>query len=585
MSATTILRHSLIAFALVASNVSAENIGYIPNGGVYLGRGFDVLNPQTNFPLCLSSKGECQTGVEGSIGCLSGGPPPSTGLGETTSFSIKQIHSKSEFFQEINISASLSGSYGPFSGSGSFSSTSLDQINQESLSWMISVKGYYGSFALIDPTLTQANSKLSGPEILSKCGPQYVSTVQRGVVAVALFTVYNLDEQHFRQVQASMSAGFSTGAFGAAGSADFSSVLKTALQYGSMSINVFTIGGQGDPSLSALVNAKPTDLDAVKQILTSYVQAQDIAHSAIVGFQTTALGKLINDPSIDPDQSMYLYFVESANSYRMDLQDGLTKVDGLLVHALDFDTSVQDKANSLKTQLNCELGYIGAAINSCQLATNLARQTLAINKSTPEAAARSRIANSLPLRYGLASNSGPIKVCTQQQVNSAAIGPNQFATPGWVRKGTSDLNSPECKGKVEPVLRQYVAMLRSASEGPICVSSCSFDPDDNLLASVNQLPKFPFSMLYYYDDGSGGVAGTTNPGLYVALTNASNISEVRFYKDQDQDAFGIRSNSGASFLSIFIDLKTNSVTGPVRVEVGTVNNNTYVITIPFVKPL
>jgi hypothetical protein len=294
----------LLGLSILSCDAFTEEIGYIPSGGVYLGRGFDIVNPQKAFPLCIASKGECQTGQKDSIACLGGANNQTSSFGETTSFSVKQIHSKSEFFQEINISASLSASYGPFSGSGSFSSSSLDQINQESLSWMVSAKGYYGSFALVLPGLSPQNSKLSGANLLDKCGPQYVSVVQRGVIASALFTVYNLDEQHKRSIQASMSAGFSTGVFSGSLAATFSSLMQSALQYGSMSINVFTIGGQGDPALSGLVAANPTDLPTVKQILTSYVQSQDADHAAIVGFQTTGFGKLVNDPSIDPDQSI-----------------------------------------------------------------------------------------------------------------------------------------------------------------------------------------------------------------------------------------------------------------------------------------
>ena len=160
----------IIPIIAITTSATAETLGYIPNGGVYLGKGFDLLFPSKVFPLCLKADGECQTGIKDAIVCLTKNAQPPLQFGETTSFSVKQIHSKSEFFQEVNISASLSASYGPFSGSGSFSSSALDQINQDSLSWMVSAKGYYGSFALRNPEVDKSLSKLSPEQLVARCG-------------------------------------------------------------------------------------------------------------------------------------------------------------------------------------------------------------------------------------------------------------------------------------------------------------------------------------------------------------------------------------------------------------------------------
>ena len=142
-----------------------------------------------------------------------------------------------------------------------------------------------------------------------------------------------------------------------------------------------------------------------------------------------------------------------------------------------------------------------------------------------------------------------------------------------------------CGKKVAGVRKSYAATLRSAaSGGPICLASCAYDPDDQLIAAANQLPTFPFSIEYHYDDASGGFAGTTNPGVYFSVSNANNVREIRFYKDQEQDAFGVRSNSGQGNVNIFVDL-TKLPSGPVRVELDTINGNTYTVRLPRIAPL
>jgi hypothetical protein len=589
----------------------SENYGAIPSSRIHLGSGFSPLSPMENYPVCIISKGECQTSANGAIACINGTQPPTQQepLGIGTDFKVKQINSKYEFFREVNIQASLSGSYGPFSGSGSFSSFSLDDIKEDSLTWMVAAKSGYGSFTLIDPSLNASLKGMKPLDLIGKCGSSYVSAIDRGIIAAAIFSVYNLDEKHRREIRASLSAGFSTGVFDVNAAASFSDVMKTALQYGTMTINVYAIGGLGAPKLSDAIKANPTELDKIKRVLADYVQDQDSKHAAIVGFQTTGFGKLIGDPSIDPDQSNYVFYLENANEYRLRLVTGLQKVYSILERQADFDPQLVKKAQELETKLRCELSNTETAMQSCKMSFELSSFILLDGDAADDRAAN------LAQRYGMSGTtvSKRMQLCALSESAFAEIDagakkprePKGLVTMGWM-SGSSVANqeaqllqkkpTKSCEDRLAKTQARLGEMIRVALDAnennrkktavvkPICITGCDFDPDRGLVSDVAMLPTFPFKVLYWFDALGSNFSSNNNPGLYVQISNAQNISEVRAYNQSDVDPFGVRVNSGLASMSLFFD-KQGMVANqaPVRLEVETINGNTYTVSLPKIK--
>jgi hypothetical protein len=622
----TLIRAAIAALAALAviavgnSSVRAESYGYIPDTKIYLGGGFDPLFPQRNFPLCVAAKNECQTSALNSIACLTaaensaGGVRPTPPyLGNTTQFSIRQIKSKFEFFQEINVSVSLSGSYGPFSASGSFSSYSMDEITEDSLTFMVLAKGYYGSFGLADPKLAQSLSSLTPTNLIGRCGTEYVSQVDRGVVAAALFSVYNLDEKHKREIHASLSAGFSAG-FSAEANATFSSIIRTAVQYGSMSIRVFTIGGGGSPALSALIEKNPTDLDGVKTILKTYVEQQDPSKAAIIGFHTTGFGKLTNQPSIDPDHSSYLHFLEGGNTYRLKLLDSLTKTNGLLERQSDFDPATIKKAKRLANKLQCEIRYTENALQACRISVDFTRSILTDGQSGNDRSALIGLAFGLPTNI----NVGRVKICESATRKPTASSTNaQFLALGWKRSQvaldvaaaddalTDDQAKEQCETRQSKFDAPIRDMLKSGLErrGPsskgassadsVCIAGCDIDEDFELLSQARLLPQLPFQITYWFDQSSGGFGSQNRPGFYLALREAAKVRQVRFYREvppaqagAQKEAFAVRNNNNTSAFVMFIPLQSiASDTNAITVEFDTINNNTYSFSFPRLKVL
>src|SRR5262245_58709229 len=93
---------AVILFVAVLASFStstiAENYGYIPDGGHYLGGGFDPLRPQAVFPLCIASKGECQLTSPNSTACLAGEQTSTSAgnLGVSSTVTVRQVQSKYE---------------------------------------------------------------------------------------------------------------------------------------------------------------------------------------------------------------------------------------------------------------------------------------------------------------------------------------------------------------------------------------------------------------------------------------------------------------------------------------------------------
>lgn len=596
-----ILLATLCSVALFG-NAEAENYGYIPDASVYLSSGFDPLYPQRSFPQCIASTAECQLGALGANVCLSSttaqASEPDHKFGVTTNFTMKQITSKYEFYKEVNISLSLSGSYGPFSASGSFSSFDMDEVKEDSLTWMILAKSNYGSFGIQKPVLNAETSPLKGLELLNKCGVSYISQVDRGVIAAAVFSVYNLDEKHRHEMSAKLSAGFSAG-FSLSGSGSYAEVVKEAMSYGSMSLHVYTIGGEAAPGLSDIIKKNPTDLDAIKETLSTYVSRQDKSRAAIIGFRTTGFGKLVNNASIDPDQSNYAYYLEEANRFRLRLLDGVAHVTKLLENQADFDDNSVKNAKMLRDSIGCELRYVETQIQACRLSYDVIRTAMTDGNSNNDKASM------LALNYGMTSdeNSG-IKVCQPPQrkmLLAAQTTPVTFSAMGWsigadILEGPSGVTRAKsaqddqkvldaCKARVDSAQETYKLSLASTSKKQnLCVAGCDLVTNPELLQRVKEVPNLPFQIEYWFESGAASFGSTHEPGVFLIVRGADRVQKISFFQDVSTTPFAVNSYTNESTISEFV--RQGSFSGDsIRVQLKTVANNFYEYTIVKTNPL
>ncbi|TJV70683.1 MAG: hypothetical protein E5X76_17945 [Mesorhizobium sp.] len=593
----------LPAFVLsLTAPAATENYGYIPDASIYLSGGFDPLYPQRSFPQCIASTAECQLGALGANVCLSSktqdASEPDHKFGVTTNFTMKQITSKYEFYKEVNVSLSMSGSYGPFSASGSFSSFDMDEIKEDSLTWMILAKSHYGSFGIQNPELNAGSKALKGLELLSKCGVSYVSQVDRGVIAAAVFSIYNLDEKHRHEMSAKLSAGFSAG-FSVSGSGSYSEIVKEAMSYGSMSLHVYTIGGEAAPGLSAIIEKDPTDLASIKKTLSDYVGKQDKTRAAIIGFRTTGFGKLVNNASIDPDQSNYAYYLEEANRFRLKLLDGVARIQKVLENQADFSDSAVDDANVLRDSVGCELRYVETQIQACRLSYDIVRTAMTDGRDNNDRPA------TLAMNFGMSSdeNSG-IRLCEQPDQTrtlAAQTTPILFSPMGWsigadlvegalgtarARSRTDDQRALDaCKQRNELAQKKYQKSLASAGKRQdLCIAGCELVTNPELLQRVKELPSLPFEIEYWFESGIPTFGSQHTPGVYLIVRGADRVQTISFFADAGTSPFAVNTYRNQRTISEFVP--QGSFTGDsIRLQFTTVANNVYEFVIPKTNPL
>ena len=539
----------LAVIALLSGAVSkahSESLGHIPQVPVRLGGGFNLITPEKVFPACIIADRECQTGIRDGIVCVSpkshGKPLPEQEFAPSASFSIREIRSKYDYFKELNITASVSGSYGIFSGSASFSYHSIDDIDEELISWSITAKSLYGSYALAEPKVAPLYEKLPGAKLVDTCGPQYVAEVDRGVMASVLYTFHSKSEQKLREFSARLSAGLNAGVWNVGGTGTYHQFMTEMQQYGQISIKVFTIGGEGSSALSELVTAKMTDLDVIKTILAAYVKNQKTPSSAILGFRTSSIGKLVGKPEIDPDFSSYLYFLDRINQYRVRLQDLGRRLDKLLLNPLDFSRT-RAANQDVQKELSCELEYINARAATCRLWTDTLVGKLANGTGADDAEAKALMTHS-----------------------SFVARP-----PG----GSCDANLTATRASFVN-MNMLTKGKKPFSTMPSDESPCAFEINYGLMARLSSLPRYPFDIAYAFDAFGGVPAFPASSGeaLYLKLDDAAQVAFVEV-RDVDQHLLSYEANQGAASFGFATKLDPSLRGQPVSIQVNTKTGGLY----------
>jgi hypothetical protein len=213
------------------------------------------------------------------------------------------------------------------------------------------------------------------------------------------------------------------------------------------------------------------------------------------------------------------------------------------------------------------------------------------------------------LRYGLTEGitNGPLRVCgdaLQSEVDGE-VGRKPFVALGWSKRPVRLLSAtgallpptmPTCDqrtSQLEGLLSQMIksthesrsAKLPVSAKNPpaavaasTCISGCEAYEDYDLIAKVNSLPQYPFTMTYYFDQYGSGVGSTNGPGLYVYVANAANISSIRFFDDTsgtpNGTAFAAESYNNQPQIVDFIPI-ANSNGKTIRLVVQMNSGNTY----------
>lgn len=281
------MKNYIIALGLLTSlNVFAEDLSfnYDPNLSIKLGAGVDELQPRDKKLACLTDTTASQAdSTEGVV---------------NTTFSMKVIENYSELINELNLDTKISASakFGSTEAKASIDSH-FDEYGKDtdhSFTIMIKAESLNGRKMLNDDSslkpmaealLAQGNHR----EFIKRCGTHYIDSEIRKSVVVALIKVSDLSRESKKTIEKTFKASldYNGGTSSASVSTEqhFKKFMSKTSKLGSVTVEIFGLGGGGIKTLSGLMNNfDRTDLKSIMQGLSQYVEGFDPSKSAPVSY-------------------------------------------------------------------------------------------------------------------------------------------------------------------------------------------------------------------------------------------------------------------------------------------------------------
>jgi hypothetical protein len=240
------------------------------------------------------------------------------------------------------------------------------------------------------------------------------------------------------------------------------------------------------------------------------VETESISRSTVLGFRTTAIGKLIGRSDIDPDYSPYLIFLDDYNNYRLRLQDLGSRAYNIIVNQNDFQKVVDiPTVKILSDDINEELACINEKASLCRAWTNAMSRALA-NGEPGENAVTSYV-----MTHGSSSSHVDLK-----QSTFSVRGTTVRAEPGNA-----------CSGPVTDKMHELSTKLINTAkpakaEFTLPYNPCAISVNASLFARVRDLPKLPFEVYYGYIGFKMVLNSTPPPRVTITLKNAEKVNQA-----------------------------------------------------------
>lgn len=289
---------SIILIGALGFSVATQSgvIQYHPNSPAYIGGNFDPSYPGRIYPECLK-----RTSLRGESLL----PNQKVGTPTSTQFFIKKVNSRRDMYRLLNVSLSISGSYGLFSGDASASLEQENTFSEETFTWVILGYSNFGKFILEPPIQLdpEAAKLIKDPAAFrNRCGTDYVGAEVRAVQAAAVFSIKNLSQSDKKVLEVAFNAnyGVSGGPLNIGADGKYSEFVKNAATFGQIEVNVYAIGGQGVSALAPIIT-QINDPNKVLSTIQKYFENLTLESSVAVSYNTGSLQSLINRPNIETD--------------------------------------------------------------------------------------------------------------------------------------------------------------------------------------------------------------------------------------------------------------------------------------------
>lgn len=280
----------LIAVSISQSLFAAEYT-YHPSSPMNLKGGFNPFKPTEAYLECLE-----KTTVEAL----------ETPNNRSLNIQISTVKSRRDLYSKTNISASISGSYGPFSGSASTSKLDEVTFNENDFNWIIVLKSDMGKYGLVRPKLDPSLLNLSDEALYDRCGTEIVTKERRGVMLYALITVHNLSQSERHEMESQIGGGISTAVYSADAAAKYKSILQFSYAVGTVSITVDAQGGKGLKELADVVGNGSNEFAnyaKLPELVNKYVKDFNPDNAVPLQYFTTSIKAF--RPSLTPRRSSF----------------------------------------------------------------------------------------------------------------------------------------------------------------------------------------------------------------------------------------------------------------------------------------
>lgn len=272
---------------LLSSSAFATKYEYHPNTRLYMGGGYNPYKPTEGYFDCIEHDGERAVDSPGAV---------------TTLVRMEQIKTRQEFYQKIDFSASIAGSYMVFSGENSVSLEDERAFHSDSLTWMILFKSDYGRYNLSNPRLKAKYASLDDDQLYEQCGSEIVIERRKSAMVYALFTVHNVDKSERSKFEANLKSGAGDFGWSASMESSYKKILREASANQSVRLSVFAIGGGGMVDLANLIRSDKEDpfekYSQVPTVLSEYIKTMTAEKSVPTTFITKHISAFKNDLKI-----------------------------------------------------------------------------------------------------------------------------------------------------------------------------------------------------------------------------------------------------------------------------------------------
>lgn len=265
----------LILFTMPSAQ--AADYTYHPSAPMYLGGGFNPYKPTEAYLDCIDHDGI---------------KPLDTPANRELTITIDTVKSRHDLYSKTEMSASIAGSYGPFSGSGSVNKLDEITFNENDFNWIIVLKSDMGKYGLKNPRPNATLTQLSSAQSFDRCGSEIVVQERRGVIFYAFVSVHNLSKSERHEMEAAIDGGFNNSIYSIEASAKYKSILQFSYAIGTVSIRIHAQGGEGISKLADIVGGGENNFanyGRLPDLVKDYVKSFNPTNAVPLQYFTTSL--------------------------------------------------------------------------------------------------------------------------------------------------------------------------------------------------------------------------------------------------------------------------------------------------------